>query len=249
MEEKEKKQLIEAIENIKSKRYAETIGMIEPLAEKGNAVALFWLGYRYLHLIRVPNNDPELKRRFIFIKPDEKKAIEYISLSAEKGYPLALDWLARAHQRGLILQKDDIKAFSLWQKAADKGYIPSIYSLSECYRKALGTTKNRSEAFRLCKQAAEAEYSPAELRLAEYYTYGFALDPSQTETVEEKKERHEKALFWYKKSAEHGNMLAQYELGRYYLEKENDKEQARYWLQQAAQRRLRPAIKLLEEIV
>lgn len=162
MEEKEKKQLKAAVENMKSHNYSDTVGILESLAEKGDPVALYWLGIRCLSTMRVPNDNPESKRRFRVIRRDEKKAIACISKSAEKGFPRALYWMGKEHHLGRRLCMDDAKAVKFFQQAANQGYIPAIYQLSECYLFAWGIPRNNGEAFRLCRHAAEAGYPPAE---------------------------------------------------------------------------------------
>lgn len=116
MDDKEKRQLEFAIEKMKSGRPDETIGILEPLAEKGDATALFWLGFRHLHTMRVPDNDPKTKRRFQWVRRDEKKALELIGMSAEKDYPPALFWMAKAYHDGRRVQKDDKKAFLFFKR-------------------------------------------------------------------------------------------------------------------------------------
>lgn len=231
MEEKDKKLLNEVIKAIKDEGWASTIGILEPLAEKGDPTALFLLGTRYLHTMRVPDNDPESKRRVKFIRKDEEKAIQLIKLSAEKGYPRALCWMAKEHCSGRHLEKNETKAFALYKQAADIGYIPAIYQLALCYSFAKGTSLNHDEGVRLCRMAAEAGYPPAEFRISQYYAIGRDVDNNSFRPVAP---NPEKQLFWLKRSAENGYIIAQYALGRHLLEVEKDKEQATFWLKEAS---------------
>lgn len=246
MDDKEKRQLEFAIEKMKSGRPDETIGILEPLAEKGDATALFWLGFRHLHTMRVPDNDPKTKRRFQWVRRDEKKVLELIGMSAEKDYPPALFWMAKAYHDGRRVRKDDEKAFLFFQKAAEKGHIPSIYMLSECHRKAWGTPVNIDEAIRLCKQVAEAGYPPAEYRMV-HYCGGDAMTQEQSDSESMEKEKQKRIMYWMRKAAEHGHMVAQYMLGRYYLEEKNNREQAVMWLSKST-KHLTNAQRLLEKI-
>lgn len=54
-------------------------------------------------------------------------------------------------------------------------------------------------------------------------------------------------MYWMRKAAEHGHMVAQYMLGRYYLEENNNREQALMWLGKSA-KHLMNARMLLEKI-
>ena len=247
MDPKENTQLREAVELIREGRRTETIGILEPLAEKGNPAALFWMGMRCLHAMKVPCNDAKSKRRFRIVRSDKAKAVEYIRQSAEKGFPHALCWMAREHQTGRMLEKDNSKAFLLYQEAAEQEYTPAIYQLSECYCHGRGTARNLNEAFRLCRQVAEAGYPAAEYKLSRYYACGFVDDEYHGDAESAGHDAHEQVLYWCRKSAEHGYMLAQYMTGRYLLE-EGDREQAKWWLQKAAKSHLVNARMLLEKI-
>ncbi len=247
MEEKEKKQLKAAVENMKSHNYSDTVGILESFAEKGDPVALYWLGIRCLSTMRVPNDNPESKRRFRVIRRDEKKAIACIGQSAEKGFPRALYWMGKEHHLGRRLCMDDAKAVKFFQQAANQGYIPAIYQLSECYLFAWGIPRNTDEALRLCRHAAEAGYPPAEYRMA-YYCGWYAITQEQSEGGIVKPEKLKRAMCWMRKAAEHGHMVAQYKMGRYCLEVADDEEQAKWWLHEAANKGLLNAQRLLEEI-
>jgi len=247
MEEKEKKQLKAAVENMKNHKYADTVGILESLAEKGDPIALYWLGIRCLHTMRVPNDPLESKRHFRVIWRDEKKAIAYISKSAEKGFPRALYWMGKEHHLGRRLCMDDAKAVKFFQQAANQGYIPAIYQLSECYLFAWGIPRNNDEASRLCRKAAEAGYPPAEYRMA-YYCGGNTMTQEQSGSGSTKPEKLKRAMCWMRKAAEHGHMVAQYKMGRYCLKVADDKEQAIWWLHEAANKGLLNAQRLLEEI-
>ena len=196
MEEKEKKQLKAAAENMKNHKYADTVGILESLAEKGDPIALYWLGIRCLHTMRVPNDPLESKRHFRVIWRDEKKAIAY---------------------------------------------------MSECYLFAWGIPRNNDEASRLCRKAAEAGYPPAEYRMA-YYCGGNTMTQEQSGSGSTKPEKLKRAMCWMRKAAKHGHMVAQYKMGRYCLKVADDKEQAIWWLHEAANKGLLNAQRLLEEI-
>ena len=245
METKDMTQMEQTIEKIKNGRGAETLGILEPLAEKGNAEALFWLGVRSLHSMRVPDNDPNSRRHYRVIRQDKKKAVELIRQSAEKDYPQALCWMAKEHFLGRRLEKNETLAFEYWKKAADTGFVPAIYKLAQCYSSARGTSLNHDEGIRLCRTAAEAGYPPAEFLLSLYYTYGRDVDNNCFGPVEP---NYEKAIYWGKRAAEHGHIIGQYMMGRYYLEVKGDIVQAKYWLHEAAKRNLKNARIFLEEI-
>lgn len=172
MDDNRKELLEEAIQNIRNKKYADTLGILDKLAETGDRVALFWLSERYRHSFRIPNKEPQLKRRFIRIPPEREKSLQLLQQSADLGFPPAQYKLGFHYYTPHTENRDLKKAFLLFKSAAEQGYVPAMYRLSACYLCALGVTLSHEEGIRWCKKAAEAFHPMAEYQLARLYFFG-----------------------------------------------------------------------------
>jgi TPR repeat protein len=94
---------------------------------------------------------------------------------------------------------DKTKAVDLYKEASTNDSVLANYKLANIYLK----DKNKKHlAMDLFKKAAEKEHHPAQQKLASLYNA---------------KKDYKKAAFWYKKSADNGNIEAQYSLGVLYL--------------------------------
>lgn len=87
-------------------------------------------------------------------------------------------------------------------------------------------TKEYDKCFQGHLPLAEKGYPLAECQVGYFYLEGLGVEPDV-----------EKAIYWTKRSAEHGDRDGQYNMGWFYEEGigvEKDLEKAKYWYQQAA---------------
>lgn len=266
MKDNKKEMLKEAIQNIKDKKYIETIGVLDKLAEEGNPVAMYWLAERYRHGIRIRNEDHlpegcdlsyvEVRKGHwhTYIRPSDDKYDQLLLQSANLGYPLAQYKLGKKYKykcRREKLERNDEnykRAYSMFKAAAERGYVPAIYELSVCYLYALGVDLNYEESIRLCKKAVEVGHSMAEYQLAWMYRSGLDVDNDRFGPIEPDLKR---MFYWFKRSAEHGFLFAQYEVACCLLDGQGtdiNKNEAIEWLKKAASRHLLCAKDKLEEL-
>jgi len=126
------------------------------------------------------------------------------------------------------------EALYWYHKAADKGFVASQYWLSRVFSKL----NDNYLSFYWAYKAAEKRDHDSENIIAKYYLDGVSDNShilckaiNGALNVIDKDENL--SLFWFQKSAEQENYLAQYNLGLHYLEK-SDYEKAFYWFEKSA---------------
>jgi len=125
------------------------------------------------------------------------------------------------------ISKDNEKAAEYYRRSAEHGYAPAQVIIGKRYLTA-NSSKDIEEAKKWILKAAEQEYVEAEYLLAKMYEEG---------TVFEKNDK--KAADYYRLSAEHGNVDAQYWLAQAFYDGKGgiDKnlEEAAKWFKKAAE--------------
>lgn len=194
-------------------------------ASKGNPQGLYRLGYCY--------------ESGMGVKKDESKALQYYTLSSDKGYGLAQMVLGGRYQAGLCgLKVDYQKAFSLYTKAAQQNVLGAKTYLAKLYLDGMGVSKDFNKALKLLKEEADLGASLALFTLAQLYENGegVARDYRKAVTYYEKVahiyeeadirigELYEsdqygmkdlvKAEAYYKKASDLGNTLGECAYGR-----------------------------------
>ena len=129
---------------------------------------------------------------------------------------------------GRGVKKDYSKALALYEKAAAMGDSEANYIAGGMYYKGLGAFKNYFKAFTYLDYAAKnGKSSPESNRaLAEFYILGDVVP-----------QNYQKAVRWYKDSAESGDSQAQLELGFLYFVGrgvEQDFKKSFKWFEKAA---------------
>lgn len=150
---------------------------------------------------------------------DIKQAIDLFTQSAKGNFIDAQKCLGF-----LAYERNDLSEAMKWYRlAADSEDSVAQYNLGLMLINKSGKEKLTGIEY-LRKAAIQGGNSNAQLALADcYHTIG---------EVQNDKE----ALKWYKTSQEHGNFLAEYELGKFYITHvPKDLEQALYWYRQAAE--------------
>lgn len=142
---------------------------------------------------------------------------------ADSGNAEAQYWLGRIYDAGRLLPKDAEKSVRWYQKSAQQGYAPAEYAV--CLMHA---NREELESERCMWRAAEKGVPEAQ------FWIGVAYDQRLWFGIADKQEAFE----WFKRSAEHGYVDAEAELGQRYEFGEGIEQnyaRAAYWFQKAAE--------------
>jgi len=152
--------------------YARARRILEPLADAGNAEALYWTGVMYSQGQGYPRDCQEAAFRYeqaarqghpeasfnlgsmlyygagasaadCELIPDRAKAAPWLLQAAEAGKPRAQFLVGRMYQTGEILSRSMDKAFAWLEKASDAGIAEAQYDLGLLYAQV----GNRGEAY------------------------------------------------------------------------------------------------------
>jgi TPR repeat protein len=89
-------------------------------AAAGDGEALYWVSFFYFGLLEST--------------PDERRGVESVAASAEKGYALAQYWMGWQSEIGEWLPQDAAAAIAWYEKAADSNHWLALERLSRAYR-------------------------------------------------------------------------------------------------------------------
>ena len=167
---KTRQQLLAVINNV-----------LQPACEEGNQDALYWMFYAYNYGLGV--------------KQDQEKALEYMKVLAEYGYPdmqcelgtwyETIDWDShKGHMNRLA-----VKWFT---KAAKQGNVEAMYYLGECYMEMFGVRHSVRKAMLWLRKAAKQGNWYAQLKVADCYFKGNGI-----------KLDYKEAINWYELAAAH----------------------------------------------
>ena len=128
-----------------------------PACEEGNQDAIHWMFVAYANGLGV--------------EQDEDKALEYLKILAEYGYPdmqcelgkwyETVDWGTRKEE----MNREAVKWFA---KAAEQGNVEAMYCLGECYRDGSGVDEDQKKAVEWFTKAAKQGHEEAKAEL-EFY--------------------------------------------------------------------------------
>lgn len=166
------------------------------------------------------------------------QAIECYNMALANGQyaaALPLGWL---YEDGEYVEKDDKKAFELYLQAYEDGNPDSSYYLGRMYYLGRGTEESDAKAFPLLKEASEQGNEDANCFLGSMYGWG-------VKGVVEK--NIDKAMEYLSNVSDLFEVNAWYTKGRIYLS-ENNTEEAKKWLAQAAEAGHKEALEILEQI-
>lgn len=165
-------------------------------------------------------------------------------LGVDKNYKIAADWYHKSaemnngwghfrlgwlYQHGLGVEQDNNQAVIWYREAISQGVSLAYSHLGEMYELGKGVEKNEKIAMDLYQKAANNDESEGAFKLAKIYIKG---------TVGGKVE-HEKAISWYKKSAQWGKTDAWVELGNIYRDGigvNQNYEKAKEWYLKAVEK-------------
>ena len=183
---------------------------------------------------------------------DRKEAIKLWRRAAESGHQESLYRLDSLLEEEVEVDKCEVAHW--WLKAAKLGILLAQYNIGSCYARGYGVKVDDVEAVKWYQKAAGQGYARAQFSLGGRYLYGLGVNTNLR-----------KALMWYRKSyalgnisaesqvrecislinhvdrcknlARHGNVDAQFELGRLYENGEGldaDRNLAIKWYGKAA---------------
>ena len=135
------------------------------------------------------------------VKKDSKEAAKLFRRSALTGNLESQNNMGWLYANGIGVEKDHQKAFEWYSKASTKGLRIAQHNLAECYRLGRGTKKDFIEATDLYIKAANQNYIESQFVLGQLY--------AKTQPIESFK--------WYRKAADNGHAMAQYETANSFL--------------------------------
>jgi len=170
----------------------------------------------------------------IRIPGDRAKALEYFTKGADLGHVVAQYNLGLKYKDGgLGLKINKPKAYTLFAQAAEAGYVPAMIEASALLRFGYGTNSEQDplRAVQLLETAVQRGSVTAMFHLGHLYYWSQAGFAEARSTVDRD---HSKALLWFARAAEIGNVEAQVELARMLtsgqgLPAAQPQTAARYW--------------------
>ena len=206
-------------EEVRKDRDTELVAYFHLDAERGEAVAQYYLGLMYF-----------LGKG---VSQDFAQAVAWFRKAAEQGPADAQFFLGGMYDMGTGVSQDYVQAVGWFRKAAEQGFAHAQNELGSMYAKGAGVLRDDKEAVRWYRHAAEQGNAEAQLSLGQAYAEGKGVSLDITQ-----------AVVWYRKSAEQGLEEAQYALGIQYVRSKNF-NQAAAWLRKAAEQELAKAQLLL----
>ncbi|MDE7413321.1 MAG: sel1 repeat family protein [Muribaculaceae bacterium] len=177
-----------------NKNHTEAFKWFSRSAEQENMKAQHYLGIMYLYGAGVEKNP--------------KEAEIWLNKSVNQGNEEAEIILAEMYLNGEGVKKNKKKAKEVYTKYAERGDLEAQYKLSQIYEDEAVNGPNIYRDLNIRKwihwleKSADQGHPLAEFRFGNFYQYGEYGWPKD----------YEKALYWYKRSAEHGNTRAENEV-------------------------------------
>ncbi len=222
------------------KDFTRAIELFSPLADSGDQVALWRLGYMY---VKGEGVVADTKRGFDLIyrasEMNNASALSFIASALSDQSPAkAYEFWLRAAEAGDALaqfnvatylsfsiggiKRNDAEAFSWYRKSAEQGHADAQYVLAQAYQAGTGTSIDYPEAMRWYKAAAAHGLATAQERIAYMYMMGQGVTQDYSE-----------ASKWQLRAAERGLALAQIQIGKMYMNGQGlprDLVQAHKWI-------------------
>ncbi len=218
----------EALDTFKAGNHAKAVELAKPLAESGNADALYLMGFAhetgqgaeaskdkalefYRKAAAAKNKDAAYRMSFILLASDKEaerdQAREALETAAKDDPSVAGRILGEAYLRGLLTPTaDPDKAVFWWKRAADAGDIPSILLMARFQEGQFGfpELKDSKAALDSYAKAAGLGDAGAMAALGSRYLSG-----------DEKLRDEKKGREWLKKAIEAKETTAYLALGDY----------------------------------
>lgn len=135
--------------------------------------------------------------------------------------------LGDMYAEGNGVAKNEKKALDYYKKAAKKDNLEGVFKLGNAYYYGIGTKEKKSKGWDLLEKAADKGYMPAEKKVAQifYANDGYIY------------QNYEKAVRYFEKAANNGDMESQKKVGNFYLYGDHvakDYEKAFHYIEMAA---------------
>lgn len=167
--------------------YAGAVERLRPSAERGDAVAQYYLGYMY---------------DYGLIEWDYALADEWYGRAAEGGYAKAFAALGVLYQYGLGVEQDEPLAQSYFKRAIDAGLLEQsdgelgpdgLSTIGDLYWQGDGVAQDYSEAIKWYGRAADKGNAEAMNSIGLLYENGLGVEKDSAKAEE-----------WYARAAEAG---------------------------------------------
>jgi len=142
----------------RSKDYRTAFSGFQKLADQGEAIAQFYLGFMYdigLGMLK-----------------DDQQAAAWYRKAAEQGYVDAQTKMGEMYREGRGVSKDDQQAAAWYRKAAGQGHTIAQFHLGFMYVNGPGVPKDDQQAAAWFRKAAEQGYASAQFSLGLMFATG-----------------------------------------------------------------------------
>ncbi|MDR0522661.1 MAG: SEL1-like repeat protein [Planctomycetaceae bacterium] len=175
-----------------------------------------------------------------------KEAVKWLRKSAQQGCVAAQVRLGICLYEGRVIARNVSEARTWFHKAAKKGDEDAQYYLGEIYAEGDGVPANRKESFRWYEKSADSGYVPAKQKLAHCQLHGIGTPKDENggylSLALLASQGDEEALTLLYSAAVSGNAAAEYGMFLYTVQKTDDVENARHWLESAAKKGIAKAL-------
>ena len=221
------KQLIQLINRThfgqySSKRFlAQAVVQLEALVQECNPQAMYRLGMLCWDGHGVPT--------------DKERAIRLLKAAADGGILNAAYNMPVAYDNGYFVGKSYHRSFTYYMQAASLGNVEAIHAIGSFYNWGEGVDQDYVKARHWYRKSAKLGYADGMCDLGRCHQRGVGGLKSKRW-----------AIYWFQKAVSAGCIRAQTWLGlAYACEPTEDWQQARYWLEQAAENQQSHAMYLL----
>lgn len=145
------------IENIDTTGWPLECKKVLASATGGNIQAQYQMGLRYLHGIGIP------------VSPSS--AVEWLSMSAEKGFEDAQYLLGTCYEKGVGVERNLTTAVTLYEKAAHAANRNAQFAMAEFW----AFSEKYEKAGPWYQKAAKQEHVAAQFQLGKCYYYGLGF--------------------------------------------------------------------------
>ncbi len=162
---------------------------------------------------------------------DDARAFRYNKLAADGGFANGLVGLGIMYRDGIGVRWDEAEAVRLFREAENRGSARAMFMLYLAYREGKGVRTDYAVARNWLIKGAEAGDADAQVELGYGYEH-VGYNPTNPPWI-----NMPEAVKWYRLSADKGNPVAEYCLGRCYLAGkgvELDEEQGLEWVRKSA---------------
>jgi len=195
-------------------------------AQHNNPFSQCMIGHFFkkgIKLVLVNKKTNELIIEYILQK-NVKEAVIWYKRSAENGHPEGQYYYGSCFEEGLGIPINFIKATNWYKISGNSGYGLASYHLGKCYQRGYGVPVDISKAKYWIEKSAQQEFDKGQYLLGWFY---------------ESESNKEKAIYWYERAAKLNNLDAMNNLGRCYIDGNEDTDQydkGIKWLTIAAER-------------